>query len=52
LKAEKEKKAVSKGYTKAKKGRKSRRMYRSHLASAQIDMVSQMAEEAFEIFSK
>ena len=52
LKAEKEKKAVSKGYTKAKKGRKSRRMYRSHLASAQIDLVSQMANDAFESFYK
>ena len=52
LKAEKEKKAVSKGYTKSKKGRKSRRMYRSHLASAQIDLVSQMANDAFESFYK
>lgn len=52
LKAEKEKKAVSKGYTKAKKGRKSRRMYRSPLASAQIDLVSQMADDAFETFYK
>ena len=52
LKAEKEKKAVSKGYTKSKKSRKSRRMYRSHLASAQIDLVSQMANDAFESFYK
>jgi hypothetical protein len=52
LKAEKEKKAVSKGYTKSKKGRKSRRAYRSHLAEAQIDLVSQMANDAFETFYK
>lgn len=52
LKAEKEKKAVSKGYTKSKKGRKSRRAYRSHLAAAQIDLVSQMANDAFETFYK
>jgi len=29
-----------------------KRMFRSHLASAQIDLVSQMAEEAFATFSK
>ncbi len=52
LKAEKEKKAVSKGYTKSKKGRKSRRAYRSHLAEVQIDLVSQMANDAFETFYK
>lgn len=52
LKAEKEKKAVSKGYTKSKKGRKSRRAYRSHLAAVQIDLVSQMANDAFETFYK
>ena len=52
LKAEKEKKAVSKGYTKSKKGRKSRRAYRSRLAAAQIDLVSQMANDAFETFYK
>ncbi len=52
LKAEKEKKAVSKGYTKSKKGRKSRRADRSHLAAAQIDLVSQMANDAFETFYK
>jgi predicted ATP-dependent serine protease len=52
LKAEKEKKAASKGYTKSKKGRKSRRAYRSHLAAAQIDLVSQMANDAFETFYK
>ena len=52
LKAEKEKKAVSKGYTKSKKGRKSRRAYRSPLAAAQIDLVSQMANDAFETFYK
>lgn len=52
LKAEKEKKAVSNGYTKSKKGRKSRRAYRSHLAAAQIDLVSQMANDAFETFYK
>lgn len=52
LKAEKEKKAVSKGYTKSKKGRKSRRAYRSQLAEVQIDLVSQMANDAFESFYK
>ena len=52
LKAEKEKKAVSKGYTKSKKGRKSRRAYRSQLAEVQIDLVSQMANDAFETFYK
>lgn len=52
LKAEKEKKAASKGYTKSKKGRKSRRAYRSPLAAAQIDLVSQMANDAFETFYK
>ena len=36
----------------AKKGRKSKRVGRSHLAAAQIDLVSQMADEAFEMFSK
>ena len=37
---------------KAKRGRKSRRMYRSELAAAQIDLVSQMADEAFDVFYK
>ena len=37
---------------KAKRGRKSRRMYRSALAEAQIDLVSQMADEAFDTFYK
>ena len=36
----------------AKKGRKSKRVGRSHLAAAQIDLVSQMADEAFAMFSK
>ena len=51
-KASKEKTATKSTTNNKKKGRKSKRMYRSHLAAAQIDMVSQMAEEAFEIFSK
>ena len=35
-----------------RKGRKSRRMYRSELAAAQIDLVSQMADDAFNMFGK
>jgi hypothetical protein len=51
------KSSVSKGTKavkahKAKRGRKSRRMYRSELAAAQIDLVSQMANEAFDTFYK
>jgi hypothetical protein len=37
---------------KAKRGRKSRREYRSELASAQIDLVNQMANDAFNMFGK
>jgi predicted ATP-dependent serine protease len=44
-------KAVSKALNN-KRGRKSKRVGRSHLAAAQIDLVSQMADEAFEMFSK
>jgi predicted ATP-dependent serine protease len=52
LKPSKAAKTPTKPTTTNKRGRKSKRMYRSHLAAAQIDMVSQMAEEAFEIFSR
>lgn len=42
-----------KGVAKKLKGKRiNKRMFRSHLASAQIDLVSQMAEEAFATFSK
>ena len=42
-----------KGISKKLKGKRiNKRMFRSHLASAQIDLVSQMAEEAFATFSK
>lgn len=41
-----------KGVAKKLKGKRiNKRMFRSHLASAQIDLVSQMAEEAFAKFS-
>ena len=42
-----------KGVAKKLKGKRiNKRMFRSQLASAQIDLVSQMAEEAFATFSK
>lgn len=42
-----------KGVAKKLKGKRiNKRMFRSNLASAQIDLVSQMAEEAFATFSK
>ena len=42
-----------KGKTNKLKGKRiNKRMFRSSLASAQIDLVSQMADEAFEMFSK
>ena len=44
---------IVKGSGKKLKGRRiNKRMFRSSLASSQIDLVSQMAEEAFEMFSK
>ena len=52
LKGEKSATSV-KSLTKKLKGKRiNKRMFRSSLASAQIDLVSQMAEEAFAIFSK
>lgn len=45
--------ASVKGKTKKLSGKRiNKRMFRSNLASAQIDLVSQMAEEAFATFSK
>ena len=53
LKKGKDSSTVTKGSGKKLKGKRiNKRMFRSSLASAQIDMVSQMANEAFEIFSK
>lgn len=53
LKKGKDSSTVTKGSGKKLKGKRiNKRMFRSSLASAQIDLVSQMANEAFEIFSK
>lgn len=53
LKKGKDSFTVTKGSGKKLKGKRiNKRMFRSSLASAQIDLVSQMANEAFEIFSK